>query len=241
VPKTKTIQRARRTKAKQSKFFLSRGISSFPRLVGAAAFVLVFATIGTAYVLNSHATNIGPGEIICNTSKLCFNAKQGGTTAGTPVIGYTNDDDSNEAFDVIYLAGMCDNGTVTSTCPFTVGSGLNNRYIHDDIVAIKDYGDKKNNLCIGNDTQNRETENGALETCPNIYGQNGGQGTIFIHNIYGGGGTINYVESLFWSNYNKSLGINNAPSWLCSNGNRGQLTTYTDDFYGQCQWQILNP
>jgi hypothetical protein len=57
-------------------------------------------------------------------SSLCMNRDGGGTANNTPVIAY-NCGNVNNDFYWGYLTTMCGSGTVTDTCPFTDGSGLN--------------------------------------------------------------------------------------------------------------------
>jgi len=179
-----------------------------------------------------------PTEIICShgtaNGVVCLNRYRGETGANVAVVGYWNSYDLNERFQFQSLPGLC-GGHVTTNCPFTVGTGLNNRYLGDDVVQIRDYG---TGLCVGNDVF--DASKTAEEACNNTStGSGGGNGTVFIHNTAGHGGTPDYTESRYWSNYYKS------PAWLCSangypNDPRPLLTNSRTDFGGDCQWHYVS-
>ncbi|HSW79520.1 MAG TPA: hypothetical protein VLG47_01965 [Candidatus Saccharimonadales bacterium] len=232
---------------------MTRFIKLRSRLLRAGLTVVFVLALGVAGVLSSgtKVVHANVGRAVCLSDggnkygPLCLNRNGGGTGLGTSVIGWTKDFDNNEDF-YFQQINMCDHGYVSSTCPFAVGSGFNTRYLGDEIDQIRSTTSGK---CVGNDVQHNAAFFGALETCndPNT-GTGGGDGTIFIHNIAGGGGTINYVENRYWSNYNyQSLGLDE-PSWLCARGSWhqavqvGVATVFPN---GQadntCQWTWAAP
>lgn len=225
----------RKTKFIPRKLILTR-LNLAPR-TGLALLGIVVCLAGAGFLatklrLASAATR--PSEIICNygtpNGVVCLNRYRGETGLGTAVVGYFADYDLNERFQFQLLGGMCGGGHVTSTCPFTVGTGLNNHYIKDEIVQIRDYA---TGYCVGNDYfDNTKTDE---EKCNATSGTGGGEGTVFIHNVAGGGGTPGYIESRYWSDRYKR------PAWLCSNGYpsdpRPITTNSTADFGGGCQWK----
>ena len=164
---------------------------------------------------------------VCDDSGtgLCLNRSGCGTTT---VISFAHDFDSCEDFKPVQLSSMCGSGLVTSTCPFTVGSGLNNRYLNAIIVVWKSTA---TGLCV--DTDNNG--GGSLGTCPGLDGQGGATGTTFVWN------GSHYVVSRFWSNFNFSLGAANTPAWMCSRGAPVQITVDSGSGNaGTCQWQYTN-
>jgi hypothetical protein len=107
-----------------------------------------------------------------------------------------------------------------------VGSGLNTRYQGQPIVEIQAYNES--NTCLGTSSGGQ----GVLVACPNVYGQGGGTGTVFVWN------SSDYVINRHWSDYNYSIGEHNQTSWMCSPGVQGDLVILYDDSgtSGICQW-----
>jgi hypothetical protein len=220
-----------------------RSMSSRSRMLAILGFMVVFAGVGMAFVANSHAANT---YILCDTGdaslpQQCLNAKAGGTAAGTLVIAWQRDYDPNERFTFQFLSGMCNAGRVSSTCPFDVGSGLNNRYLNDAIVQIRDQN--TGNECVGNGSNGGAYA--ALQTCGNTSGSGGGYGTIFVYNS-GGLGTAGFVESRYWSDFEFEHGHYNTPAWMCDVlGHGGQIevegiTLSSNGPDGTCQWNTFS-
>lgn len=159
-------------------------------------------------------------------SGLCLNRKQCGSTNGTQVIMWAQDFDNCEDFAEAHVSNMCGNGKVTSNCPFTSGSGLNNRYINDPIIALVAYNEQ--GKCLATDSNG----NGVLGTCPDSSGNGGSDGTIFVVS------STNYVVNRFWSDANFALGEYDAPAWMCSPGTQGVQVILNEGTgnAGYCQW-----
>ena len=72
---------------------------------------------------------------------------------------------SNDDFYFANLTTMCGGGTVTETCPFTRGSGLNLAYYGDPIVVEYAYNENK---CVGGNSASDASAK--LESCPSDSG-----------------------------------------------------------------------
>jgi hypothetical protein len=114
------------------------------------------------------------------------------------VIAYTKDFDGNEDFQATQL-GWCSGGVVTSTCPFTVGSGLNNKYYGDEIVSIYSTSTGE---AIG--TSNYDTAILAGTGVP--------IGGAFVISRANGDFLIDVGVSNYW--YAHDGGVGNDPYWL---------------------------
>ncbi len=134
-------------------------------------------------------------------SSLCFNRDGGGTSDNTPVIAY-NCGNINNDFYWGYLTTMCGGGTVTQTCPFTVGSGLNAALYGDPIIVEQAYNEL---ACVGGESS---TDNDAkLEGCPADNGSGGGWSTIDV-GVYSRGNNPAYqiIVNRNWSDRLYGLG-----------------------------------
>lgn len=100
------------------------------------------------------------------------------------------------------LSRMCNSGHVTSTCGFTVGSGLNTRYKGDLIIAIK----LANGKCLA--------QSSSQGTCPNSQGNGGATGTVLV--LAATGSNHGYLVSRYSSDLNFSQHKYNHPEWVCS-------------------------
>lgn len=193
----------------------------------AATALPTHASSHTAPHVKEHAAVANQGAAFCsqNGSGYCLNRNQCGGF-GAKIIMWYHDFDNCEDFVPSVLNAMCNYGKVSSTCPFTVGSGLNNRYLNQYIVAIQ--SQSNGGECVA-------TTSGGLGTvgaCPNGLGNGGANGSIFVWT------NNRYVINRYWSNYNYSIGEANAPSWMCSPGSVGQQVLLYDDTgsAGICQW-----
>lgn len=132
--------------------------------------------IATGTVISAPAASAAtPTYQLCNgptttVSILCLNRKGGGTAVGTPVIAYSSNDSNND-FRFTPLTKMCGSGKVTTTCPFTLGGGLNDDYEGSQIVVLEN----TEGTCVG--TSNNLS---VLTSCPDSAGVGGGNGTIDI-------------------------------------------------------------
>lgn len=158
-------------------------------LVGTASLALVI-TAGSAPQAHAMTTKpLVPAVQVQDDeggSSLCFNRSGNGTSAGTNVISY-NCGYANNDFEFVQFTGMCNAGKVSSTCPFTVGSGLNNAYLGATIGGVEAYDE---NLCVG--SASATTFSAKLETCPNIDGVGGGYSTIDVFGYSRSAGGVDF-------------------------------------------------
>jgi hypothetical protein len=237
------IQRLNDVKSKHSR------ISS---LVTAGAFLVAFPVAVIGNVALPAVVHANVLQAICDnrggTNTECLNRNGGGHTIGsTAVIGWHNDSDNNEDFVFQKLTGMCGGGYVTSSCPFTVGSGFNNDFINDEIVQLQDttYND-----CLGglssNDTLGDYYQNGVLEKCntPST-GSGGGQATIFAITSSGQDGLpADVLVNRYWTDFDYNQVVNEGqdgyagPAFLCDGGFGSGVDTGLDGIPngGACQW-----
>jgi hypothetical protein len=160
----------------------------------------------------------------------CLNRNACDYTHGSPVIVWNNDADQCEIIRLDYLSGMCGSGFVTADCPFPVGSGLNGRYEGKAIVAIN----FNSGGCLANGGPGGGSY-GVIGTCPDINGNNGSNGSIFVLND-----TESYFINRYWSDYYYNTdGLVNFPIALCSPGTAGQQVIMNDTPQaGICQWGL---
>ncbi len=205
-------------------------------------FVLVFAIIGVSFIVGGNAESKVP-NYVCDfgspNGQACMNAKQSGTSNGTEVLGWSKDYDANENFIIQPLSSMCLDGHVTLNCPFTPGSGLNNRYLGDEIIQFVDVQSRYAD-CLGNS----DSSMGVLVACNTPNGIGGGIGSVFVLNK-DGKGTAGLVESQYWSdeNFDDSKEFD-TPAWLCMTGppEQGQVnvTTSPPMYSSECKWGMDN-
>lgn len=158
-------------------------------LTAASVLAMGLSSFGVTGIAHANA----PSQI-CDfgSNSACLN-RQGGctsTSGSCAIISYNNDDDNNEYFDYSFLY-LCNNYIeVTSTCPFTVGSGMNADNFGDQIVQLVAYNTSGQTIgCVG-DTGNARA---SLLGCNGHNGTGGGQGTVFVlnnQNAQGGAHTI---------------------------------------------------
>ncbi len=212
---------------------------SYTNKLKALAFVVVFALAGSIYVSLTHAQTYT--QVCDDASPLeCLRDQSGSTATNTSITpSNSTSTSSKQYFSMEDLSEMCNNGHVTHTCPFAVGSGLNNHYYNDEIVQFVYLGSTKAFQCLGNQGA---TYYGGLQPCNTLNGQDGGLGTVFIINVKGGGGITNFVESKYWSNYNyTNRKLYNHPNWLCVSDDAYIQLAYNPTPAGNtCQWQSGN-
>lgn len=205
------------------------------------AFVVIFALAGSIYLTFSRAASYNHicdhgSSVVCVQYYTNVSPQVGQYVINEPISASS----FLQNFYMQQLTGMCNHGKVSSNCPFTVGSGLNNHYKNDQIVQYQYTGNYKGAvLCIGNISNDNSTP--ALQPCNTVNGQDGGQATVFIRNVAGGGGTPNFIENKFWSNYNYGIHLYNTPAWFCSDydsrdGQKHALNLDSSNAGGVCQW-----
>lgn len=197
-------------------------------------FIVFFAAIGVSLIDFGHAQM--PYTLVCNlqSPSLCMQIIPNKIAPGTEIdAARFNASTSVENFNIQYLDDMCGNGLVTSKCPFTLGSGLNTRYLADPIIQFKYMGG--GDYCLG--TLYNGSAFAGLQGCNNLNGNAGGQGTVFVidsskHNASG------YVESRYFSDQLASEGIHDQPAWLCNLSNSDDLITLngSNNYKTACQW-----
>lgn len=212
------------------------------RKITSGLFVFAFVVIGASFIVGGHAEPQVP-NYVCNyggsSGQACLSAKQNGTSTGTEIFGGAKDFNSNENFIIQQLTGSCNHGRVTTTCPFVAGSGLNTRYLNDEVIQFVDVQSGYIE-CLGNNGG----ASGILVPCNNQNGVGGGIGSIFVLNK-GGGGSIDFAENQYWSDANYSYNKEyDTPAWLCMNQPVGQSQVDTDNTSPAggaiCQWGMNN-
>ena len=137
-------------------------------VIAAATASLIVPTVIVAASSPAQAA----GQICENGgSSLCLN-DWNGTSSGAVKMGQNGWTHQN--FGVFQLTTACGAGRVTHTCPFTVGTGLNDQMFDSIIVATKYLG---NGQCVGT---GQNTRGAVLTTCPSNGGTGGGWGTLTV-------------------------------------------------------------
>lgn len=99
--------------------------------------MLVMAGSGSAFAqAGPSAPNITYNPICDTSDSLCLNLKGNNDSIGTAIVAYRQQNVENEGLIQNDDTSRC-GGAVTSTCPFTKGSGFNSRYKNDPIVNLK--------------------------------------------------------------------------------------------------------
>lgn len=162
---------------------------------------------------------------------VCINRAGGGTSDGTPIIGYTKDFDNNEDFSLSSLSTDCDgsvhNGEDGLTCPFDAGTGLNARYDGRPIYTL--YSSSTNKCAVAATSILL-----SLDPCSDA-------GVAFVLS------SANYLINPYYSNRCFNGGCNgvglgvNVPEFMCSDGLRGRLEVMPNGNAGFCQWFFTTP
>jgi hypothetical protein len=140
----------------------------------------------------------GPPTAICDANFVtCLNAWNGGPSVYGYAPGVANDYFSYQG---INLCNTSPADYSTATCPFYLGSGLNQPGYY-----IYQWVDKRNGKCVGDNGSNwNATEVG----CNNSGGTGGGYGTVEVYGIAGGcssGGVgVNREWSDHYDNYEEA-------------------------------------
>jgi hypothetical protein len=199
---------------------------------------LVFAGLCTLGVLSATpafassappavATHIG-GETCVNNSDTgtpCLNTYQDNKNNGATIRVWQTGTTLDNQWTYDPLTNMCGSGKVTSTCPFTVGSGLNTQFLGDRIIKIISYYGK----CLASSSGGAAVEG----NCPDLFGTGGDIGTIQVLDEQNG--SINcftsyycYVVNRYWSNYHLTA------QQVCTSGFLNGSSIYLDYAYGNC-------
>jgi len=135
---------------------------------------LVTITVTAAALTIPAVTTAAPAQAagqVCEAGGggLCLNNWSGSGAVKMGQNGW-----SNQSFGLAALTTACGGGRVTHTCPFTVGTGLNDAFF-DDFIATMEYNPTRQ--CIGTTSSSRAA---ILTTCPDTAGHGGGLGTILV-------------------------------------------------------------
>jgi len=156
----------------------------------------------------------------------CVNEYQGNTASGAPVKVWQTGSYQTNLWDYNYLTSMCGSGLVTSTCPFTVGSGLNTQFMGDPIIQIE-YGPAGN--CVAT-SSGGSAVNG---TCASPEGSGGSNGVIMVLDQHGTQyncqySNFCYIVNRYWSDEHLTA------QQMCPNSFANGSTLYLDYAYGDC-------
>ncbi len=179
----------------------SRLRHSLTSATGLSALALLIAGV-TTFGLTGIASASAPNQIL-DGNGLALNRKAGCTGQGCTIITYTNDGDNNEYFWLEAMDACGGSAAVSSTCPFTVGSGMNSGNEGDTILEAVGYSTSTGDVlgCVG--TSSNSSYYGILTQCNYLStGQGGGPGTMFVYG--GAGGQIpdaNLASRLWSDNY----------------------------------------
>ena len=158
----------------------TRKIASLAVAVVTAGTLLV-AGAGSASAVQDQVCDTGPSPDLCLNS---WNGMVDGHDVRMYPAGAAN---NNFVFVTVERCNA--QGTVTHTCPFTVGSGLNDRYFGNSVYQIWN-GFSTLHQCV----VTRADGTGAQGTCNNTCtGQGGQNGTLFV-------GVGSTVINVYWTN-----------------------------------------
>jgi hypothetical protein len=201
-------------------------LAAFSTPAGAAPAASTSTSQQITLIAAQHAQATQLSNIVVSYTGPAMNRSGCGTRVNppqTPVISWKPDRDACEDAKIVQLTSMCGHGTVTSNCPFTIGLGLNNRYINRPIVAVQWYNEAA--TCLASDPSGFAV----LGACPSLSGTGGSNGTIYIWSSSG------YLVSRMWADYYH----NGNPYWLCLDGGPIGDKLITDGVVavsGDCQW-----
>jgi len=168
----------------------------------------------------------GPLQEFCSNfgAGYCMNDWNGDQNQGAPIKMYYGNS-SNEQFQLQDI-NPCNSSPVpdevTTSCPFVVGSGLNNMFAGDLIFQL--YYPAANK-CIGTSSAG----NGILATCNNSSGSGGGDGTILIE----GPASQDSIIDRYWTDQPPG----DVVAYLCGTGFENPLTLASSEFTTACEWQ----
>ncbi|HSW80320.1 MAG TPA: hypothetical protein VLG47_06090 [Candidatus Saccharimonadales bacterium] len=150
-----------------------------------ASSVLVLGLSGFGAFVTTGVAHAGAPAQMCNDeATICMNRKQGCTSqSGTcKIIAYSNTDDYNEYFR-FKTVNLCNGSfTVTDTCPFANGGGMNTDNVSDWIGQLTVYNSSGASIgCVGDD----QSGNTVMLGCNGSNGTGGGTGTIYVQGSAG--------------------------------------------------------
>ena len=157
---------------------------------------------------------------LCASKGTGLCATEWGTTSATAVVNDHNNQWDAQQIQTPYQSGTDCNGTVTATCPFYAGSGLNTRFQYDSIVCIwflHSYG------LLG-------THDNGLTFTAHGTGSCGDNGSNWVRD-----GAYGYVN--VWVTNQQA---NGSPYYLCTDGTAGDdmpIETYSN---GYCQFDLAH-
>jgi hypothetical protein len=241
----RTTSKSRKTKNNQNK--LSGRIKSlFSNSKFTSAFVIAVLALGLYTVAVKNIPGLNPFQALAsqpsimtvNSQGLYLNRYYGGTQAGvTPVIAYSHVD-GNDNFNLQNIAYECGKGKVVYNqytgvgCPF---SGLynyfNQHFAGKELIEIREVDTgSRIPLCVGTD----ERALAELAPCPDVYGNNGGFGTIYIASQWTGP-TMNspatFLVNRHWTSLTQKV------SFLCAYApNSSIIANQTDGNGRYCAW-----
>jgi len=176
--------------------------------IAATAGALVSANITPAQALS---------EVCNNADSRCINNWNGSNT----IINMYYQGASNNDF-TLQLIDPCNSNppdTVTGTCPFNVGSGMNNRYLGHFIFRVHD---SHSGLCVGTAGQGEGWEG----SCGTSTGAGARIGVILVQGV----GACYYV-SKYWSNQ-----FNTPAGWRSPGVVGANLITWQNAGNGLTAW-----
>jgi hypothetical protein len=208
--------------------------------IASSTLLVVGITMGTTGI--AHA-QVEIGSEMEDGYSLCMNRYQGGTGSGTKIISYncslTNAD--NDFFSE--SIGRC-GGQVTSTCPYTVGSGMNADNEGDYIYQFEaiNWSNGATQGCLGD---NGDGQAALLGCNSQGSGSGGGYGTVFVAGT-GYQGEEWTTPEYGWSSPYESdgayaAGYSNYLEGLQDPGYKGQLllnTPFAGNFGASMNWYL---
>ena len=156
-------------------------------MTAAASVMLVGGLTTVAATQASAVTQPEVCHDLGNNTARCWNNWGGANGA----VNMYNPGVTNDAFQ-LQLINPCNSNppdTVTPTCPFTVGSGMNNRYLGNFIFRVKD---ANSGFCVGTTGDGSGWEG----ACGNANAAGAANGVIMVQ----GNGAFYYVNR-YWSNH----------------------------------------
>jgi hypothetical protein len=196
-------------------------------LAAAVSAIAILASAGTAPAYA--APNPGVSDV---SASWYLNEWGGNTDAGGPVKIYQAG--ANNEFWGVESIDRCNStpsGTVTHTCPFQLGSGLNDAYFGHSIVQF--YYRSHSTTCVGTDTSSGLAIN---RSCNNVNnGTGGGTGTVFILNTFQNPFRYDAIN-LYWTGQ-----FNNNVNFMCSNGASNGASISLSHSAGTCGGNFISP
>lgn len=186
-------------------------------LVIAACLLFVGITVGMSGSANA---TTWPEVCAQNGAGLCVNAWSGGPAVSTFPRGA-----QNNAFHEDLIDPCNSGGRVTHTCPFTLGSGMNDQMFGYLTIRLHDLN---SGLCVGTTSGGSGWEGG----CGNANASGAANGVIMVRDPSGQGGF--WLIDRYWSNYFGHLeAITNA-------GQGNYLDMYYGSIASASSWSVVD-